>query len=302
MVWMRKWGNQREISKKQLTFLLSALFVAGTLFSLVYMTTLEPKWDVPVIQSFPLDPNIEYDAAYSRMTLVERDSTPMLTIEAFSKTKEPQYLRQDVVLVYQNNRLIYSNYPWQQDTDTILIKDSFPVQLQEMNRFQMITFHYSERHHNQKITSQYTITTEELYVKKTEDQLISFKKAVDLAEKAYVKRVDQNVKLGALDELGIARQNFNRAYDLIQLSLYSKRLLNKQEDDARLIVARLWEGVYRYYILGQGLGGRSPGSLKGISMPYIMTSPNQTQLIVHYIRADGKRETLLQDIIQQGKE
>lgn len=218
-----------------------------------------------------------------------------------SKTNKPVFLRQDLSLLFENGILVDYERVREEKTDTITEKISFHGK--DSGKHEVITYHYAEIHYEESdIKSKQAMSTDILYVMDSPlSPLIDFKTPQTDNEKESMELLDsiidqqlEYVWEGIMEEFNINKKDylqipFNNLpdYNNTPLAMFS-------QDETTEIIGKLWEGIYKYYILGINTFSDSSYNSIGNSLPLILVHQDGKHLIVIYETADQTKQQLLQ--------
>ncbi|MBO8171309.1 MAG: hypothetical protein H0Z33_05365 [Bacillaceae bacterium] len=258
----------------------------------------------PALMHFPLNPDHTFQSADTYLSVENPDEHRYtIRVDTVSQTSKKAYLRQDVTLLFQDGILIKKSYGWKENEDTLIHRVEAPARYNHL--FQAISFHHAEFHDpsgvNETITSQFAMSYDYLYVAASKfggihqfhqpetDKQVKWKEVMDRA----VQRQLQFEWDKAIEEFEIDEGNYYKI-PLVQLELYgSKEELpgipgSKQAE----VIGRLWEGLYRHYVLGSDNQTETEGS----SMPLILIDKQGQHLRIVYRTANGIYHQLFQEI------
>ncbi|PLS15241.1 hypothetical protein CVD28_23215 [Bacillus sp. M6-12] len=284
--------NKKHIS----TMILAAL----TIWVIVYYSTAKQAEETIIF--FPLDRNVSFESAST--ALVPRDTSPnKFTIDwkASSQLSEKAYLRQDVSLLYVNSRLAGILKDWKQNTDKL--EQNREVTLADSSLLKGITFHYAElQKEPESYLSAQEMSSSTLYVVQSafsklqhfkqplSDEQKDWKQTLDLAGAAVSSRAWE----AAIKKFSINRDEY-RMLPLTELAFNQDELLEgypKQKQDE--IIGKLWEGLYKNYVLGIKKEDGSSIDPAGSTIPLLLVSKPKGELIVLITAADGTPSLLRQ--------
>ena len=248
------------------------------------------------IKYFPINQSISFTDLGSKLEVYQKENVPLLVAENWSKTNKMVYLRQDVNLLFQNGKLKAMHYPWKQYTDWIV--DQIKDDLSSDSVYLTLSFHHAEIHEDSIISSQHAVTTSKLYTNQFQGKNEFFKEPNNMRQEDALKKIEnklQQERANLLDqamiELNINRDNYI-IYDLDQFSMMKGNKVISEEFWPA-VLGRLWEGLYRNYVLvfsNEELQHYSP------SMPWILVDQNGTHLLVIYQKINTHFEKLIQQL------
>ncbi|WP_284140402.1 MULTISPECIES: hypothetical protein [unclassified Virgibacillus] len=253
-----------------------------------------------VITYFPLDKNASFITGKTKLTLANSTKDKkLLRWDIHSQTDAPFYLRQDVSLLYANGTLKGIRSKWKENTDTIQMEETVPIQNDTL--WEAISFHYGEIHYPKDIIKSVQMMSEDqLYTAESNKKdITSFRSPEDNREEKLKENLDKVTKKKLLrhwqDLLSHFKLNINQ-YDsipLTSLAQYEKKnfpgFTQKQTEQ---IIGQLWEGLYKNYVIPASNNEDRPSQSY---VPLILIDKQHTQLIVLF-ELNGKYEKLIQQL------
>ncbi|RFU66794.1 hypothetical protein D0469_16890 [Peribacillus saganii] len=284
--------NKKHIS----TMILAAL----TIWIIVYYSTAKQAEETIIF--FPLDSNAFFESANT--TLLARDKSPnkfTVSWKASSKLNQKAYLRQDVSLLYANGRLAGILKNWKQHTDQLEQKGESAVT--DSSLFQAITFHYAELQQKpDTYSSAQEMSASTLYVVQSAySKLQHFQRPLTKEQKEWKQTLDMAGAAVSRSAWELAMNKFSinpdeyKILPLTELAARKEELLGaypkqKQEE----IIGKLWEGLYKNYVLGIKKEDGSAVDPTGSTIPLLLVSIPKGELLVIITSADGTPALLRQ--------
>ena len=239
--------------------------------------------------TFMNDTNIGYELLWRTGSILDRKA----------------YLRQDISLLFGNGKLIaLMGKDWKQNEDKITL-ESTVIQNESAN-YKAISFHHSEIHEHEQITSSQKHSHDELYVLNSKyHPLHSFRLPVHQQDEEWKKLIDEYIQNKLDDSLQAAQkqflfdQNQYTIFPLTQIYHYEEHPLpGFTEKETKEIVGRLWEGLYKNYFLGIKKQDGTITDPIDSTIPIILLAKDQTHLYVTSKLKDGEIMLLKQRIVQ----
>ncbi|WP_102707207.1 hypothetical protein [Terribacillus saccharophilus] len=273
---MRKW------------LIIGCVFFSIVLCSTYFIRMQQPQ---PVIQHFPLDDSAAFTETSTSMKKVDfRRIHWRLT----SALDTEAYLRQDVGLLYENGKLVGVMNKWLHPASR-LTQEKTHI-LQPNKQLDAVSFHFAELHKNQ-ITSSFKLSGVRSYTSDTYE-LFSFPKNEKEMHSRQIAKTDtrrtlQQVWTDAKQQLSIPAGQYTEIPLTALPTTDFTAIPGLTEDKKRQeIISRLWEGLYRNYILPIG-----PAVEKGTVATYIpllLFDKSGKHLRVLYQDETGQHRELLQ--------
>ncbi|MBP2078192.1 hypothetical protein [Oceanobacillus polygoni] len=256
---------------------------------------------LPTVRFFPLDEQSSIQEANTSLTLQAVTGADSYDIgwNINSSSDKSMYLRQDVSLLFDNGILRGVRSKWVQNTDRIQIDET--VTSEDSSHFQSISFHHGENHSGgEVIKSVQAMTYDELYVIDSPATPIkAFKQPVTTFESEWKELLDRSSKQQLLFQWHLLIQYFQidpenyLAIPLVDLYKYNnKPLPNMSQQETNELIGRLWEGLYKNYIIPATES--SENQLESY-IPLILIDKQNTHLYVLF-ELNGEREQLIQRI------
>lgn len=275
------------------------LFVSAIMIS-VYLFI--AKQSEEAIIFFPIDPSYYFEHASTHLmpSQSEKD-TYTVQWKVSSTLNEPAYLRQDISLLYKNGQLVAILNRWKQHNQTINQKRK--LKNHENARFDALSFHYAEVHRNEDTyTSVQQMSKARLYVF-TSPSFTAFQKPVSEVQKQWKDSLDSYANAKTQSALNKALMHFKinkEQYQVISLpdlptqvnqifGIFPKK---KREE----LVGKLWEGIYKNYLLGVRKEDGSFVRPEGSSIPQLLVANNHREILFLFTLKDGTPIMLRQKI------
>ena len=268
-----------------------------SLFLLIVIYYQLSQLTVATIKYFPLDTEAEFSDVSTTLNLIDQDNQiPKLQWKIQSQHQQDSYLDQNVGLLYENGRLIGIQSKWSQSNDPL-------SQMTELNAepdslYQAISYHYLELHQpSQSITSNYQMTTDQLYVIK-QDPLQFFHYPKSLKDQTIASNIDdkinQDLNKNWSDLINHYQIDQDSYYAIPFIDLYrfqDEPLPGLNLDDSKRVIAKIWEGLYKNYILPA-----SQQRTQNEIMPLILLAKDGDHLLILFYDHKGDPEQLMQKI------
>ncbi|MGG3941369.1 hypothetical protein ABEV54_08005 [Peribacillus psychrosaccharolyticus] len=282
--------------KKRVVYM--AIIMAVIISFLLY--TYQPAKET--INFFPIDPSLSFQSASTHLTASESGKRYNLALRVESSLKEPVFLRQDIALLYKNGKLIKVLRDWKQNTAYLSQEDR--QKQSESGIFQNVSFHFAEAHPNNKYTSVQTMTDAHLYIihSKT-DPFQSFANPISNDQGEWKTALDRNLEAVTQHALTNGLNAFKldeKRYTVLPLtSLPSEhKTFFASFPPARQqeIIGRLWEGLYKNYILGIKKEDGTVVEPQNSTIPLLLLDSNHRELFILLTAGDGTPLLLKQQL------
>ncbi|MGE7879585.1 hypothetical protein [Peribacillus muralis] len=277
----------------------TVLLVLTTIFVILYFSNNQAE---ETIIYFPIDSSLHFEHASTHLTPKENGGSEYsITWRVTSALDRPAYLRQDVSLLYTNGKLTGALKNWRQNKQELSQKAK--AKESESGRYDAVTFHYAEVHPSETIfTSAQQLSKDKIYAITTpsfqyfhrpiSEEQIEWKKTLD-------SLTNQTVQDG-LEKASHAYQINLEQYNIISLTdLPDKKnqwLSAFPSFKREEIVGKLWEGLYKDYVLGVKKEDGSTVNAQGSTIPLLLIAPNQRELLVLFTLRDGTPILLRQEL------
>lgn len=251
---------------------------------------------------FPIDPSLYFEQASTYLLPISSEKdTYTVQWKVDSTLNEPAYLRQDISLLYKNEKLeAILNY-WKQHKQTILQKKKLTAN--ESAQYDALSFHYAEVHRNENTyTSVQQMSKANLYVI-TAPIFEAFQRPLSITQQQWKNDLDHyttdktKIELNnALDYFELDKERY-QVILLTDLPVEANKILRvfsktKQEE----ILGKLWEGIYKNYILGIRKADGSIVQPEGSSVPQLLIANDHREILLLITLKDGTPIMLRQNI------
>jgi len=282
--------------KKRVIYM--AVFLAVISSFLLY--TYQPAKET--ITFFPIDPSLSFQSASTRLTAVESGKRYYLTLKIESALIEPVFLRQDIALLYKNGKLIDVLRDWKQNTAAISQQNR--QKQSESGIFQNVSFHFAEAHPNNRFTSVQTMTDAHLYIiHSTTESFQSFTNPISRDQSEWKKTLDLHVDAVTQHALTTGLNAFKldvKRYTVLPLTALPSEqktfLASFTPARQQEIVGRLWEGLYKNYILGIKKEDGTVVDPQNSTIPLLLLDNNHRELLILLTTGDGTPLLLRQQL------
>ncbi|SDD53476.1 hypothetical protein SAMN05421663_1134 [Terribacillus halophilus] len=267
---------------------IGCIFFAVILCSTFIIRTQQPQ---PVIQHFPIDDTATFTETSTSLKKVDFRRVHW-RIESILDREA--YLRQDVGLLFENGRLVGVMNKWMHPARSLIQEKT--LILQPSKQLDAVSFHFAELHKNE-ITSSFKLTGIRSYTSDT-FELFSFPKNEKETQSRYTAKTATNKTLQriwteAKQQLSIPANQYTEIpltalphADLSQINGLSEN--NKRQE----IISRLWEGLYRNYIVP--IGPAVADGTVNTYVPLLLFDKSGKHLRVLYQDENGQHRELLQ--------
>ncbi|MGE7759261.1 hypothetical protein [Peribacillus sp. NPDC097895] len=269
----------------------TVFLVLLTIFFIIYFSN--NKQVEETIIYFPIDSSLHFDHASTHLIPKGTgDSTYTITWKVNSALDQPAYLRQDVSLLYKNGKLTGALKNWRQNKQELSQKAKSKES--ESGRYEAVTFHYAEVHPSDTIfTSAQQLSKDKLYIVTT-PSFQYFHRPLSEEHNQWKKTLDSLTDQTVQNGLEKADQAFHinlDQYKIISLTdLPSKKnqwLSAFPQFKREEVVGKLWEGLYKNYVLGIKKEDGSTMSSQGSTIPQLLLAKNQSEILVMFTLKDG---------------
>ncbi|CAH0346994.1 hypothetical protein [Bacillus sp. CECT 9360] len=269
--------------------------------ALIYFLYVKPVRETIIF--FPIDPSLSFDSASTTITAERNNHKYAVDWKEQSALNTDAFLRQDISLLYKNGKLAGILKDWKQNRRNLEQNES--ITEKESALFQGITFHYAEVHLPESdIVSAQTLTDDELYVILSPfSEFQSFRRPITVDQKEWQHVMDQTTNSVLKESLNQAIASFQidtgryRIASLIDLQSKQQELLSGFTDSKQKeIIGKLWEGLYRNYVLDIKKSDGSAISPLNSTIPYLLVSSDNKELLVVFTASDGSSAILRQQL------
>ncbi len=254
-----------------------------------------------MIKYFPFDESMSFIEAETNLSLVEQTGNDQYKVKwkVDSNLQQPIYLRQDVSLLFMDGQLKGIKSLWKEEESKISLNED--IDESDSSHFEAISYHHGEIHYpNDEIKSIQQMTYDELYVIDSPySPLESFHKAESDFQLEWAKTLTHTTDQALhyrwkqwMEKLDIASNDYI-LHPLVNIYEFSSKPLNGfSQAETNKIIAQLWEGLYKEYIIP--LSNTSTAS--PLYMPIILISKNYDHLFVLFNDATNQVQALKQII------
>ncbi|WP_110927410.1 hypothetical protein [Bacillus massiliglaciei] len=278
----------------------SYLIVFISILTILYYSNRQDAEET--ITYFPIDASLHFeDAATHLIPRQDGDYRFALSWRVSSALNQKAFLRQDVSLLYKNGRLNGILRDWKQDAARLSQVEKY--QEKAASHYQAVTFHYAENHPKETIfTSAQQLSKDGVYLL-TKPILQYFrnpgsalqtkrKEEMDMKEKELL---DRSLNQG-LETYNLRKEQYNILL-LTDLPAGKNSWLSAFPRSQREeIIGKLWEGLYKNYVLGIKKEDGTVLDPKGSTIPHLLVAKDASELIVLLRAKDGEPVMLRQRV------
>ncbi|KAA0549418.1 hypothetical protein FZW96_05780 [Bacillus sp. BGMRC 2118] len=272
--------------------------------SYILVRTVIPALVKESITYFPIDPHVSFLTAETHLTIDGDHNDPYNVKWAVqSATDKKVYLRQDVSLLFKDGVLVDTMYEWKQHKATL--SQEKKIQGQDSALYESISFHHAEIHNDDNdIKSSQTMSKDKLYVIDSSfSPLHGFQTPKNKEEEEWKKIIDhvrtQDLQTSwdrLMKNFSIKQSNYD-PYTLMELqSFTTKAIPGLSESETQTVIGRLWEGLYKNYVLGIRLSESENISPIGSKLPLILISKDRSHLLIITEGKNGEKVKLYQQM------
>ncbi|HHU19490.1 MAG TPA: hypothetical protein GXZ58_04485 [Bacilli bacterium] len=249
---------------------------------------------ITTLNYFPIDSEATFSKTATKLTVNRSDNErSILTWEIVSSHELNSYLNQDVGLLFKDGQLVSVQSKWSQTTSQLSQKTDLLALPNSL--YQAISYHYLELHHpasqimsaNQMSTAQLYVTDSDSFqTPNTKQEKMVADKLINNTNKILEKNWSELIDYYQIDP------NLYYQIPLIKLTQYQKTPLpGLTEADSNRVIAQLWEGLYKNYLLRI-----REQQINGGFMPLILLAKNHQHLYVLFTDDQGNYEQLIQKL------
>ncbi|MFJ7975065.1 hypothetical protein ACIQZI_05035 [Peribacillus sp. NPDC096379] len=253
---------------------------------------------------FPIDPDLRFTTADTNLRAKQKGTSHyQVNWKVESTLAQPVYLRQDISLLFRNGRLLGLIKDWKQDQANLLHTKSFSEK--ESGLFESVSFHYGEVHPKENTyTSVQKMSKDHLYaILSLQKDFQTFHDPINNEQKKWQHTLDKYTRsivdtayTDALKQFGILENHYT-ALPLTDLPNRTDELLKSFPSAQREeIIGKLWEGLYKNYLLGIQKEDGSILNPIGSTIPIVLVAKNHTELLILLQTSDGTPIVLRQSI------
>ncbi|MFJ7746175.1 hypothetical protein [Peribacillus sp. NPDC097295] len=278
----------------------TVFLILATIFIILYFS------DTPQVEEtitfFPIDSSLQFEQASTHLVVKETGKEIYsLNWDVRSSLDRTAYLRQDVSLLFKNGKLVGTLKNWKQNRKEL--SQSAKSKEGESGLYDAITFHYAELHPSDTIfTSAQQMSKDKLYAVST-PELQSFHNPLSEEQKEWKNVLDSVTKEITLHSLDEAKKKYQinlNQYKVISLTeLPAKKnqwLSSFPSFQREEIVGKLWEGLYKNYVLGIKKEDGSNVSPQGSTIPQLLVAKDKSEILVLFTSKDGTPNLLRQKL------
>lgn len=276
--------------RKFITLFASYLLIAIIIYQLNNLT-------ITTLNYFPIDSDVSFSATTTIKQNQSNDQKSIICWQIQSTYEGESYLVHDVGLLFQNGQLVSIQSKWSQAKHELFQETN--VTALPLSIYQAISYHYLEIHQpSGQIMSANQMSTAQLYIvnqnKSDSFETPKTKQEKVLAEK-MIATTNRRLKQSWAELIFYFSINED-SYDqipLIDLAQFQVTPLpGLTESDSKRVIAQLWEGLYKNYLLRM-----TEQQLSGGFMPLIMLDKSLDHLLVLYTDHQGNHERLMQKLM-----
>lgn len=276
--------------RKFITLFASYLLIAIIIYQLNNLT-------ITTLNYFPIDSEVSFSATTTIKQNQSNDQKSIICWQIQSTYEGESYLDHDVGLLFKNGQLVSIQSKWSQAKHELFQETN--VTALPLSIYQAISYHYLEIHQpSGQIMSDNQMSTAQLYIvnqnKSDSFETPKTKQEKVLAEK-MIATTNRRLKQSWAELIFYFSINEDR-YDqipLIDLAQFQVTPLpGLTESDSKRVIAQLWEGLYKNYLLRM-----TEQQLSGGFMPLIMLDKSLDHLLVLYTDHQGNHERLMQKLM-----
>ncbi|GAA0345717.1 hypothetical protein GCM10008967_40170 [Bacillus carboniphilus] len=253
---------------------------------------------------FPPDPAARYNSGYTTLTLGNKsdDGPYQLTWKSQSALDQKAIYRQDVSLLYEGGLLKGKMAEWKQNVSNLMQEST--LFFQDSQLIQAVGFHFSEIHRGEKIGGAQKLSGDFIYVIDSKfSPFKSFRHPENEEDEKWKHTLDQVTKdrltkswNTAIQRYGIPKERFD-SYTLFQLTQYNDQPLpGFTLLETKKLTGRLWEGLYKNYLLGIRKSDGSTEDAMDSVLPLILIAKDKTHLFVVTETKSGESIILRQQL------
>lgn len=253
---------------------------------------------ITTLNYFPIDSEVSFsDVATTIKQKQSDDQKPIICWQIQSTHEAVSYLDHDVGLLFRNGQLVSVQSKWSQQERQLFQETKLTAQPKSF--YQAISYHYLELHQSEEqITSANQMSTAQLYVV-NQNESASFETPKTMQEKSEAKKIMNRMNRSlennwaeVIDYYSIDQERYDKI-PLIELAQFKVLPLpGLTETDSTRVIAQLWEGLYKNYLLRM-----TEKQISGGYMPLIMIDKDHDHLLVLYTDHQGNHERLMQKLM-----
>lgn len=257
------------------------------------------------ISYFPEDEQVDFIEQGTEIQLLELkdENEYYLEWQFYSMTDTPVYLRQDVSLLFENGILMDRKYSVSNTEEKITGKATF--QGEDSGRHEAISYHYAEIHYPENIIkSKQAISSDVLYIIDSPlSPILTFREPNTTMEERSKEILDSIIDQQLnyiwdrlIEKFQIKREEYIHI-PFNELTDYEHESLpGFTQAETKLVMGKLWESIYKYYILGVDTFDESKYDPLGSTMPLILLHEHGGHMIILYETGYQRKQQLFQHI------
>jgi hypothetical protein len=292
------------------------IIILISFFSLLYLAELFPFWkDGLELQSnqnsqsklkvYPIDKFVEFHKASSRLTFHPKKGNDRYKIMLFtnSETNTPAFIRQDISLIYSNGVLIGLLYGGKENL--AFFEQHISIKGEGSARYDVLTYHHAEIHHSEnEVTSQHAMSQDQAYILSSAFSSSSFFREAKTNTQSHWKRIldyaileQWTYQWNYLIEYFKIEHGHYEIIPFTQLPVYQTTPFpHFSQAETDKIIGRIWEGIYRHYVLGLNNSLDKPLYQEGSTLPVLLLAKDRSHLKILFRASEGKEVQLIQQI------
>lgn len=285
--------------KKAHVFLVYGL----TGFAIIFLSLIYQEEARETIIFFPIDETVVYKSVNTGLNMQEAKEPQRYKIEwvVSSTLGQRAYLRQDIGLLYKNGRLIGKLGDWKENSDRL--RQVRELEEKDTAKYEAVSFHHSELHDNQdNISSAQHMSSDFLYgIQSPYSTMSSFRVPKTAEEEEWKLLLDKTIgkqqEHALEDALKQLKVDSSKQTSLLltELPKYTDRPLpGFSPSESKILIGRLWEGLYKNYFHGIKKQDGSIISPMNSTIPHLVFSKDKKMLYVLTTTADGEMVILIQ--------
>lgn len=250
------------------------------------------------ITYFPDDSALHYQSAETTLSMAARPAVK-LSWQVESAVNKKVYLRQDLSLLYRNNRLYAIMNHWQTRTALLSQKKQFSP---AAGLYEALSIHHAERHRNDLILGKDKLSSDAIIIENSAGEWSAFKKPgseeQSQRQKIYTERMRQERQTILKRAASIYHLDLSRFHKmaLIDLPLGNEPIAGFDQKTTHRVISQLWEGLYKNMVFGIRMGPHETINPVNSAMPLLLIDKKQRQLFVIIETSGGKIAMLRQSI------
>lgn len=243
------------------------------------------------IKLLPIHPIAQFNKAQSSLSLRKiGDQSYSLNLLLSSEISRQADIMQDISFIYSNGVLINKQSAWQSQTSSL--QHSYLILGDGSKRYDVITLHLAEYHHQNKHTfSQFTVSTDKIYyLSSSISGSDLFRKPSTNTQKHWKRILDHSIQRQWQIQWNNLIQHFKINHDdYIMLPMYQLQYYNHKPISSftpsmtKKFIATIWSSLYNYHI-----DHKKTQSLVGSSMPITLIHKKGHHIKLLFFNAKGK--------------